>query len=215
MVDLWADIVCPWCYIARHRLRSAVQQWERPGDVTVRHRAFELDPQMEVGKPVPVVDYLEAKYGGGRRAGEEMTRRVTEVAAESGLALDLSRAVKANSLDAHRLVLLGRSLGGAGLEEAVLERLFAAHFVEGLQIDDRDTLLSCAGEAGLDAEPVTAALEADASVDAVRADEAQASSLGVSAVPFAVANMSVAVSGAQSVPVYLELLAEGARHPVP
>ena len=119
-----------------------MRAWERPGDVTVRHRAFELDPQMEVGKPVPVVD-SGAKYGGGRRAGEEMTRRVTEVAAESRLALDLSRAVKANSLDAHRLGVAGALAGWGrarrGCAGAAVRGALAS---EGLQIDEGDQLLS-------------------------------------------------------------------------
>lgn len=215
VVDVWADVVCPWCYIARVRLRVAIGKWDRPHEVLLRHRAFELDPRMPVGQPVPVAQYLGEKYGGGPAAGEAMSSRVAQVAAADGLHLDFSRAVKANSFDAHRLIALARELGGPGLEDAAVERLFSAHFVEGLQIDDPDTLLRCAAEAGLDERRVAAVLAGDSYADVVRGDEQEAHALGVSAVPFAVGNASVGVSGAQPVSVYLELLRESVRYPSP
>lgn len=210
VVDLWADLVCPWCYIGKRRIRAAIDAWERPHEVVVRYRAYELDPGMPRGERVLVADYLGEKYGGGRAAGETMSSRVTEIAREDGLQLDFSKAILGNSFDAHRLVALAREMGGPALEDAAEERMFSAHFVEGLAIDDHDTLLRCAAEAGLDERRVASVLADDTYGDVVRADEEQARALGVSGVPFAVANSRIAVSGAQPVEVYLELFSQAA-----
>ena len=206
VVDLWADVVCPWCYIANHRLRRAIASWDRPHEVLVRHRAYELDPDLPRGRRVAVSTYLGQKYGGGEAAGAAMSSRSAEVAAADGLPIDMGRAVKANSFDAHRLIALAREMGGPALEDAALERMFSAYFTEGLAIDDHDTLLRCAAEAGMDERRVSSVLADDTYGDVVRADEQEARSLGVTGVPFAVANGRVSVSGAQPVDVFLELL---------
>ncbi|MEO7233857.1 MAG: DsbA family oxidoreductase [Lapillicoccus sp.] len=210
-VDVWADVVCPWCYIAKTRLRRAIDGWDRPHDVLVRHRAFELDPGMPRGGRGPVAAYLGERYGGGDAAGLAMTDRSTQVAADDGLQLDMGRARTANTYDAHRLIALAREMGGPGLEDAALERMFSAHFSEGLALDDHDTLLRCAAEAGMDERRVASVLADDTYGDVVRADEKAARELGASGVPFAVANDRVSVSGAQSVEVLHELLRAAAE----
>ncbi len=213
VVDVWSDVVCPWCYIAKHRLRRAVDRWDRPHEVLVRHRAFELDPGMPRGLRVPTATHLGEKYGGGEAAGAAMNERVADIAAEDGLHLEMGRALTANSYDAHRLIALAREMGGPGLEDAALERMFSAHFVEGLAVDDHDTLLRCAAEAGMDERRVASVLADDTYGDVVRADERAARELGASGVPFAVANERVSVSGAQPVEVFLELLRVAAAPP--
>ncbi len=206
VVDVWADVVCPWCYIAKHRLRRAVAGWDRPQEVLVRHRAYELDPDQPRGRRVPVAVHLGEKYGGGEAAGAAMASRSAEMAAADGLQIEMGRALTANSFDAHRLIALAREMGGPALEDAALERMFSAHFCEGLAIDDHDILLRCAAEAGMDERRVSSVLADDTYGAAVRADEQEARALGVTGVPYAVANGRVAVSGAQSVEVFLELL---------
>ncbi len=206
VVDVWADVVCPWCYIAKHRLRRAVASWDRPHEVLVRHRAYELDPDLPRGRRVPVATYLGATYGGGEAAGVAMSGRSAEVGAADGLHLDMGRALKANSFDAHRLIALAREMGGPALEDAAVERMFSAHFSEGLAIDDHDTLLRCAAEAGMDERRVASVLADDTYGDVVRADEQEARALGVTGVPFAVANGRLSVGGAQPVEVFLDLL---------
>ncbi len=213
VVDVWADVVCPWCYIAKHRLRRAIDGWDRPHEVLVRHRAYELDPGMARGRRVSVATYLGEKYGGGEAAGRAMSERSAQVAAQDGLHLDMGRALKANSYDAHRLIALAREMGGPALEDAALERMFSAHFSEGLAIDDHDTLLRCAAEAGMDERRVASVLADDTYGDVVRADEHEAQSMAVSGVPFAVANARLSVSGAQPVEVFLELLRAAADPP--
>ena len=210
--DVWADLVCPWCSIGRARVRAAVTAWERPHEVLVRHRAYELDPGMPRGRRLPVLTHLATRLGGGEDSSWEMTDHVRAVAAADGLVLDFGRAVAANSFDGHRLVALARASGGPALEEAVLARLFSAHFSEGLVIDDPDVLLRCTAEAGLDERRVSAVLGSDDYADVVRADEEAARQLGVSGVPFVLANEGIAVSGAQPVEVLTQLL-QAALHP--
>jgi predicted DsbA family dithiol-disulfide isomerase len=205
VVDVWADIVCPWCYIGKYRLRRAIDGWARPSEVRVRHRAYELDPAAPAGQHIPVATYLGDKYGGGPEAGAALSARAAAVASQEGLRFDMGRAVRANSFDAHRLVALAREMGGPALEDAALERMFSAHFSEGLAIDDHDILLRCAAEAGMDERRVASVLADDTYAEVVRADEQQAREMGVTGVPFAVANGRVAVSGAQPVEVFLEL----------
>ena len=213
VLDVWADVVCPWCYIAKRRLRRAVDGWTRPHEVLIRHRAYELDPGMPKGRPVPVAAYLGEKYGGGEQAGAAMSTRAATVGEQEGLHFDMARALKVNSYDAHRLVALAREMGGPALEDAALERMFSAHFAEGLAIDDRDTLLRCAAEAGMDERRVASVLADDTYGDTVREDEEEARAIGVTGVPFVVANGRVAVSGAQPVEVFLELLRVAAQPP--
>ncbi len=213
VLDVWADVVCPWCYIAKRRLRRAVDGWTRPHEVLIRHRAYELDPGMAKGRPVSVAAYLGEKYGGGEQAGAAMSTRAATVGEQEGLHFDMARALKVNSYDAHRLIALAREMGGPALEDAALERMFSAHFAEGLAIDDRDTLLRCAAEAGMDERRVASVLADDTYGDTVREDEEEARAIGVTGVPFVVANGRVAVSGAQPVEVFLELLRVAAQPP--
>lgn len=206
VVEVWADLVCPWCFIAKHRLRQAIAAYEHPATVSLRHRAYELDPGMPPGRRVPVAEHLGQKYGGGSEAGRAMTTQVSRIAAAEGLVLDMDRAQRCSTFDAHRLVALAGDLGGWELAQAALERFFAAHFQQGLALDDHGVLLRTAAEAGLDEQRVAAVLAGDAHVDQVRADESAARELGVGGVPFAVANERLAVTGAQPVAVYRQLL---------
>ncbi len=212
-VEIWADLTCPWCYIAKHRLRAAITAYEHPATVSLHHKAFELDPDLIAGQRYPVAEYLGRKYGGGVDDGRAMTQRVAEVAAADGLELDFERAVKTSTFDAHRLLALADHLGGWELQQAAMERFYAAHFQEGLALDDHAVLLRLAAEAGLDAPLVDAVLGNAEYADSVRRDAAEARELGVTAVPFAVANRRIAVSGAQPVEVYLDLLHQASAEP--
>ncbi len=206
VVDLWTDVVCPWCYVAKTRLRTAIDGWERPSEVLLRHRAYELDPGMPRGARTTLAAFLGRQNDGDERAGARLTHEVSAMAARDGWRLDLSRVTQANSFDAHRLVALGRDLGGPALEDAMLERLFSAHFIEGLAIDGHDVLLRCAAEAGLDERRVAAVLASTTEADRVRADEEEAGRLGVTLVPHALANGRAVVSGAQPVEAYTQML---------
>ncbi len=211
IVDVWADLQCPWCYIAKGRLRAAIAAYESPATVQVNHRAYLLDPGMPPGTQEPVVAYLGQKYGGGQEGGLAMTERVTQAAARDGLVLDFAHAVKTSTVDGHRLVKLAAELGGWELAQAALERFYAAHFQEGLALDDHEVLLRLAAEAGLDERRVATVLASDEFADQVEADRQAARDLGVTGVPFSVAAGRVGVGGAQPVEVFGQLLHQGAE----
>jgi predicted DsbA family dithiol-disulfide isomerase len=205
-VEVWSDVVCPWCYLAKRRLEHAISAFERPAVVEVRYRSFELDPGAPVGGNVSIHEHLGRRYGDGLALGRAMTERVAKAAASEGLMLNFDIAVRANSFDAHRLVHMGLSQGGPALQSAVKERMFAAHFEEGKAIDDRSTLQRLGAEAGLDEHLLAAVLASDEHAEGVRADEAEARELGIVSVPFAVAGRMVALSGAQPVEIFVQML---------
>jgi len=206
VLDFWSDVVCPWCYLTKHRVRTAIDAWERPHEVLVRHRAYELDPGTPRGRRLPVEAADLARRAGGEEGDTAVTDRVTALAAAEGLFLDFSNAVRANTFDAHRLVALGAAAGGPAQADAIVERLFSAHFTEGLAIDDHSVLLRCSAEAGLDERRVAAVLADDTYGDEVRADEQEAERLGVRSVPFVLGNGRLAITGAQPVDALTELL---------
>ncbi|CCH77682.1 DSBA oxidoreductase [Nostocoides japonicum T1-X7] len=216
VVDMWVDVVCPWCYIGKHRVHDAIAASEHPAEVTVVHHAYELDPEAPVGSGESVSASLAAKYGTDLAGVARMQARVVEAAQPDGIHLDLASQVRANTFDAHRLVALALAMGGPPLQGAMVERLFSAHFAEGLAVDDHPTLQRLAAEAGLDERRVASILASEEYADAVRADEDLARRIGVTGVPFTVAGppegRKVAVSGAQPVEVFGELLA-AAQHP--
>ncbi|MGM1063446.1 DsbA family oxidoreductase [Saccharothrix sp. Mg75] len=198
-LDVWSDVVCPWCYIGKRKLERALEAWDGE-PVEVVWRPFQLDPRA-ANSGRPVVEVLGEKFGvdGARQA----QARVTEVAAGVGLAYDLSGQVEANTFDAHRLLLLAREQGVQG---AVGERFFRAHFTEGAHLGDRDVLVALATEAGLTG--AEGALDDAALAERLTEELAEGVAIGVRSVPtFVVGNRGVA--GAQDPEVLLDLLRTG------
>ena len=211
-VEIWSDVVCPWCYVGKRRFEAALARFHHAGEVEVTWRAFELDPNAsshpegtEVG-PDDYAQRLSAKYGSGIERGREMVSSMTETAAAEGLELRFDRAVRANTVDAHQVIHLAHERGGAELQGRVKERLLRAYFTEGDAVGDRAVLRRLAVEAGLDGTEVAAVLAEGRHVDAVRAEEAEASALGITGVPFFVIDRRYGVSGAQSPEVLLGAL---------
>ncbi len=211
-LDLWSDLVCPWSWLAKRRLEAAVAAFERPTHVVLRLRAYELDPEVPVGGGVPASEHLSPRHASGEGGGGVLTAGVAEVAATDDLVFDWDRAVRANTFDAHRLCALARELGGPALQSAAVERFHAAHFGEGLAIDDHRVLLRAAEECGLDERRVAAVLAGDDYADVVRADEEAARALGVTSVPVVVANGVAALGGVRTTEDYLALLRGVATH---
>lgn len=211
-VEIWSDVVCPWCYVGKRRFEQALSRFEHADGVEVVWRAFELDPNSSShpeGTQVGPDDYAERlsrKYGSGLERGREMVSQMTATAATEGVEMRFDRAVKANTVDAHQVIHLALERGGAALQGAVKERLLRAYFTEGEAVGDRAVLQRLAVEAGLDADDVAAVLSEGRYVDAVRADEAEASAIGISGVPFFVIDRKYGVSGAQSAEVLLGAL---------
>jgi predicted DsbA family dithiol-disulfide isomerase len=202
-IEIWSDLVCPWCYLGKRRLEKALEGFPHRAEVEVAHRAFELDPSRPRGETQDRIESLARKYGltlqRARTLEEEMERR----AAGDGLTYRLLGGEVGNTFDAHRVVHLGRA---AGREDAVLERLYRAHFTEQRSIFDPAALAALAGEAGLAPDVVREALAGDAAAEAVRREEQAARELGVTGVPFFLLEGRHAVSGAQPVEVFAAAL---------
>lgn len=205
-LELWVDLVCPWSWIAKHRVEHAVAAFERPHDVTVHLRSFQLDPDAPVGGAVSVAEHLGEKYGGALEGGRLMTARASDEAQADDLVFDLDAAVRANTFDAHRLCSLAQEMGGPALQSAAAERFFSAHFREGLAIDDHGVLQRLAAECGMDERRVSAVLASDSYADRVREDMARAQSMGVTATPCLLANGYAALTDSRPTADYLALL---------
>jgi predicted DsbA family dithiol-disulfide isomerase len=214
-IEIYSDVVCPWCYLGKRRLETALAASPLAGEAVLRWRAFQLDPSTP-REGQPLFGWLGAKFGGEARA-RQATARVTELAAAEGLSLDFERAVIANTFDAHRLlwfadqpstVLFGAD---AGTQPELAEALHRAHFSEGRNIGSVDVLTTVAGSVGLDESRVRQLLTSTEGTADVRAEMARAHDLGITSVPTFVFSGRYAVTGAQSVESFLSVLAEVGR----
>jgi predicted DsbA family dithiol-disulfide isomerase len=203
-IDLYADVVCPWCYIGKRRLEQALESYD--GEVTVRLRPFQLDPS-PVPEPLPVLEALGAKFGGAERA-RQMLSQVTDVATGAGLTLRYDHAVAANTFDAHRLIWFAEQRDLAAL---MSDALYQAHFVDGVDVGSRAALATVAAGIGLDETEVRAFLDSTAGEAEVRAALTEARELGVRSVPTYVLAGKYEVTGAQEPETLLAALAEVAR----
>ncbi|HMI88631.1 MAG TPA: DsbA family oxidoreductase [Polyangiaceae bacterium] len=195
-IDVWSDIVCPWCYVGKRRLEAALSQFPHRNAVEVIWRAFELDPSAPAvrDESVPYVERLAQKYRTTVGQAQAMVQRMTEVAAADGLDFRFDRMRPGRTFDAHRLLHLAAE---RGLQDALKERLMRAYMTEGAAIGDAETLLRLASEAGLDSEEAKNVLATDAYSAEVRSEEEEAHDIGVTGVPFFVIAGRYAVSGAQ------------------
>ncbi len=197
-VEIWSDVVCPWCYIGKRRFEAAVEQFD--GEVEVVWRSFELDPSAPAVREHTATEHLAAKYGMSVEQAEASHVKMTELAAQEGLEYHFERARGGNSFDAHRLIHLAAAHGKQGEAK---ERVMRAYFTEGVPIGDREALIALGDELGLDAR---AALESDEYADAVREDEMLAQRIGIQGVPFFVLGRRYGVSGAQPADVLAQAL---------
>jgi predicted DsbA family dithiol-disulfide isomerase len=203
-IQVWSDVVCPWCYIGKKRLEKALASV--PGNVTATHRAYQLDPS-PVPQPVRTRDALAAKFGGSERA-DQMLAHVTSVAAAEGLHLEYDRSIAANTFDAHRLIAWA---AGQGRQAEMLDALQHAHFTDGIDIGSRQALAQVAGSIGLSRADAFAYLASPAGTEAVNTDLAEARELGITSVPTFVIDGKYAIQGAQETPTILAALDEIAR----
>lgn len=194
LVEIWSDVVCPWCAVGKARFARALAALPDPDRVEVRWRSFELDPTAPPERSGPYVDHLAAKYGRTRDEAQAMIDTMTATGAAEGLAFRFDRARAGNTFDAHRLLHLAADVGR---QRPLVDRLFRAYLSEGEPIGDPATLRRLAGEAGLDVGEAEQVLASDRYADAVRADEQQARAYGISGVPFFVLDGRFGLSGAQ------------------
>jgi predicted DsbA family dithiol-disulfide isomerase len=205
-VDVVSDVVCPWCYIGKRKLETALARLRaaEPGLApTVRWHPFELNPDLPV-EGIPRAAYLEKKFGGRARAAE-IYARVRAVGSEVGIAFDFDRiARQPNTRDAHRLIAWAQQCGDAG---ALVEHLFRAYFIEGRWIGERNELAALAADSGLPGDEARAVLASDSYRAEVEAEYREAQEAGITGVPFFIFNSRTAVSGAHDPDVLLEAIA--------
>jgi predicted DsbA family dithiol-disulfide isomerase len=213
-IDIWADIVCPYCHLGKARFEAALAEFPHRDEVEVTWHSFELDRSAESVADGTLPEMLAAKYGIPEGDAVAQHEAIAEQAREVGLDFQWQRARPGNTFDAHRLVHLA---GDHGLGKSMLERLMRAYFTEGEPIGDRATLVRLAAEVGLDTGEVGRMLESDDYGNHVRSDEATAAMIGVTGVPFFVLDRKYGLSGAQPVPVLLQALQQAwdTRHEEP
>lgn len=202
MIDLeiWSDIVCPFCYIGKRHLDIALSRFEYRNEVRVTWKSFELDPSAARDPQQNVYEMLSKKYGQSLEWAKQMTEQVTQKGAAVGLYFDFDRLIRTPSFDAHRLSHLAAK---HQLQDLAQERLFAAHFTDGKDIADPKVLERIGAELGLDPREVQHLLAEGDYRSEVRREEQEASSLGVTGVPFFLFNRKYAISGAQPVEVFI------------
>jgi predicted DsbA family dithiol-disulfide isomerase len=201
-VEIWSDIVCPWCYIGEHRFEAALAEFPHRDDVQIIHRSFQLDPTTPRDSRERTLDMLSKKYGVSMAEATAMERRVSSLAQADGLPMRSDRYT-ANTFDAHRLVHFAAKYGK---QDEMLKVLFAGHFANQKLVGDHETLVELAVEVGLDAEETRQVLASDAYAAEVEADLRRAAMFGIRGVPFFVLNEQFGVSGGQAKEVFAQAL---------
>lgn len=211
-VEVWSDVVCPWCYIGKRKFASGLAQVEAElaeagTDVTfhVSYHPYQLDPTAAPGVAGPVLDAYAKKFGGPERAAA-IIANVSERAAEVGLDFRMDRALRANTLLAHRLIWMAGQPDSPVAQDAMKERLLRAYFHDGVNIGDPDVLADCAAEVGFDRDEVHEFLASGRGTDEVRAELDHASDNGITAVPTYVVNGRWAIPGAQEPETFAQVL---------
>jgi predicted DsbA family dithiol-disulfide isomerase len=202
-VDIWSDVVCPWCYLGKRRFEAALERFEHRDEVAVTWHSFELDPAAPPSNDEPAAERLARKYGMSVAEAQAKHAQMTEMGAAEGIEFRYDLTRTGNTFDAHRLIHLAAA---HDLQDTVKERLLRAYFTEGEPIGDPDRLAALAAEAGLDADEARAALAGDDYAEAVREDEQIARQIGIHGVPFFVIGRRFGVSGAQPADVLLGAL---------
>ena len=195
-VEVWSDIMCPFCYIGKRNYEKALADFEGKEDIELIWKSYQLDPTLptEGAKDLDVYEYLSSRKGISKPQVEAMHAQVTEMAKNAGLDYHLDKSIMANSFKAHRVVAFAKEKGLGDLAE---ERLFHATFITGKDFGDTDVLIQIGAEIGLSAEDVMEALTNDLYAYQVTADITEAREIGVTGVPFFVFDRKFAVSGAQ------------------
>jgi predicted DsbA family dithiol-disulfide isomerase len=204
-VDIFSDVVCPWCAIGKRRFEAALARFDHADEIDVVWRAYELDPNAPARREGDSVERLAKKYGMSREQALAANERLTTTAASEGLDFHFDRTQSGNTFDAHRLLHYAHD-AGRGRQDALKERMFLAYFTEGAAIGDRETLLRLAGEVGLDAQECADILAGDRYSAEVRTDERDAMEIGVTGVPFFVVDGKFGIPGAQDADTILAVL---------
>ena len=201
IIDIWSDVVCPWCFIGKRRLEKALSLFEHRDEVVIRHRAFQLQPDIDTTQPTKA--YLAEKYRMAEAQVEEMQANVCAIADGEGLCYNLDETLSGNTFDAHRLLLWAQTIGK---QDELLEVMYSAYFEKSLPLFSHEDLIQVCSAAGINEGDVRAILQSDDFSPQVLEDRALATQLGATGVPFFVMNTKYGISGAQPLEAFTQTL---------
>lgn len=201
IIDIWSDVVCPWCFIGKRRLEKALSLFEHRDQVVIRHRAFQLQP--EISDVVPTADYLAEKYRLPATQVKEMQANVCAIADGEGLCYNLDQTLSGNTFNAHRLLLWAETLA---LQDQLLEAMYSGYFEKSQPLFSHEDLLAITSSVGISESEARALLESDRFAPEVLRDREIASQLGATGVPFFVIDMKFGISGAQPLAAFTQTL---------
>ncbi len=201
IIDIWSDVVCPWCFIGKRRLEKALSLFEHRDQVTIRHRAFQLQP--DITSTVDTKSYLAQKYQMAQEQVEQMQANVCAIADGEGLCYNLDGTLSGNTFDAHRLLLWSAEIEK---QDALLEAMYSAYFEKSQPLFSREDLIAVCSQVGISATEVDEILSSDNFSQEVIADRALAAQLGATGVPFFVIDMKYGISGAQPLEAFTQTL---------
>jgi predicted DsbA family dithiol-disulfide isomerase len=202
-VEIWSDVMCPFCYIGKRKFEKALEQFEHKNEVIIEWKSFQLNPDMKTDAGKSINEYLAEIKGWTLERAKEVNAHVTGMAKEVGLNYNFDKAIVANSFDAHRLIQLAKQHNKGDMAE---EHLFKAYFTDGKNIADHTVLTELGLQIGLSSDEIKKVLESDMFTDKVNKDIYEASQIGVRGVPFFVIDRKYAVSGAQNPETFLTAL---------
>lgn len=201
IIDVWSDVVCPWCFIGKRRLEKALSGFEHKDEIVIRHRAFQLQPDAQ--GVVPTGKHLAEKYRVSADQVKEMQANVCAVADGEGLCYNLDDTLSGNTFDAHRVLLYAATINK---QDELLEAMYSSYFEKSLPLFSHQDICAVAESVGIPAVDVMNVLESDQFTNEVLADRDLASQLGATGVPFFVVDMKYGISGAQPLEAFVETI---------
>lgn len=202
-IEIWSDVVCPWCYIGKRRFEQALEEFAHNDKLDIEWKSYQLDPTMETDPSLNIHQYLADRKGMSFEQAKAMGDNVTQVAVEEGLSYDFSKTIPVNTIKAHRLLHFAKT---QGKQDETKEALLNAYFTDGKNLDDNPTLIGVCKDIGLNANAVSNVLESNAYMDEVQADIREGVQLGLRGVPFFVFDRKYGISGAQAAQVFSQIL---------
>lgn len=205
-IEIWSDVMCPFCYIGKRHLEQALAELPFKAAIEINWKSYQLNPAYKNVDGDSLYDYLATNKGISQEQAKQMTTQVEAMANNVGLKIDFENNIPANSFDAHRLIHFAASKGKQDLAE---EQLFKAHFIDNVNIDDKEELLKIAISLGFDETETKSVLESNAFEEEVRFDIYESQQIGVRGVPFFVIDRKYALSGAQPVQAFKQAISQG------
>ncbi|MGF1923212.1 MAG: DsbA family oxidoreductase [Bacteroidia bacterium] len=198
-IEIWSDVMCPFCYIGKRHLESAMETLPFSNEIEIEWKSYQLNPEYHNSTNESLYDYLARAKGMSVEQAKQLTGNVLEMAKAAGLLIDFERSVPANSFDAHRFLHFAKS---KGLQNEAEEALFHAHFIEGKDVADKDSLVAIGESLGLAVEEIKQVLASDDFTEAVQYDGYESQQIGIKGVPYFVFDRKYALSGAQPVETF-------------